>query len=132
MAKRVEVFSELFNRGDFLQVKGDVLATKIDASNIEALTDSQLNNLKVGDVVEKKTGNMKHCYIVTYKEEGKGICLSYFACGYLETVSYDYVDGSWVFNSKDVCLVPQEWYGTQAQYDILTPSADVTYYILEE
>ena len=67
------------------------------------MTDVQLNALKVGDVVEKKTGNQKHCYVVSYKEEKHGICLTYVdGSGYMETISYDYVDGSWVYNSKDV------------------------------
>lgn len=76
------------------------------SSNIQSLSDDLLNSLKVGDVVQKKTGNAKHCYIVTYKEEKHGICLSYFdGSGYLETISYDYTDGHWVYNSKDVCKV---------------------------
>ena len=76
------------------------------SSNIQSLSDDLLNSLRVGDVVQKKTGNQKHCYIVTYKEEKHGICLSHFACGYSETISYDYVGGHWVFNSKDVSEVP--------------------------
>ena len=44
----------------------------------------------------------KHNYIVTYKEEKHGICLSYYAAGYLETVSYDYTNGHWVYNSTDI------------------------------
>ena len=101
----LKVTSKKYNDKDVLEVEGDVLATKIEVSNIEALTDKQLDALKVGDVVEKKTGNQKHCYIVTYKGEGagEGICLSYFACGYLETISYDRTVSGWVFNSKDVC-----------------------------
>lgn len=77
----------------------------IEVSNITALTDAQIDGLKVGDVVQKITGSMKHCYTVTYKQEHHGICLSYFDCGYLETISYDYTEGHWVFNSKDVCEV---------------------------
>lgn len=75
---------------------------KYEVSNISELSDSLLNSLKVGDVVQKKTGNQIHCYIVTYKEENKGICLSYFdGSGYIETISYDYNGGHWVYNSKD-------------------------------
>lgn len=103
--KELKVISKLFNQKDVLEVEGDKLAFKISVSNIETLTDAQLSELKVGDVVQKITGNQKHCYIVTYKEENHGICLSYFDAGYLETVSYDYTDGHWVFNSKDVCEV---------------------------
>lgn len=77
------------------------------SSDIEHLSDGLLNSLKVGDVVQKKTGNQKHCYIVTYKGDGagEGICLTYVACGYMETISYDRSGSSWVFNSKDVVEV---------------------------
>lgn len=77
------------------------------SSDIEHLSDGLLNSLKVGDVVQKKTGNQKHCYIVTYKGDGagEGICLTYVACGYMETISYDRSGTSWVFNSKDVVEV---------------------------
>ena len=80
------------------------------SSDIEHLSDGLLNSLKVGDVVQKKTGNQKHCYIVTYKGDGagEGICLTYVACGYMETISYDRSGSSWVFNSKDVCEVPSD------------------------
>lgn len=71
-------------------------------TDITALTNDVLNQLKPGDMVIKKTGNMEHTYIVTYKEEKHGICISYFAAGYSETVSYDYTDGNWVYNSTDV------------------------------
>ena len=81
---------------------------KYETSNIEAIGDDILNALKVGDTVAKITGNMRHTYIVTYKEEQHGICLSYNACGYMETISYDYTDGHWVFNSKDVCNITEE------------------------
>ena len=77
----------------------------IEASNITALSDDELNALKVGDVVQKITGEQKHCYIVTYKQEEHGICMSYVAAGYMETVSYDYTDGHWVYNSTDVVEV---------------------------
>lgn len=79
----------------------------LEVDNITAMTTAQLNDLKAGDIVLKKTGNMKHTYVVTYKEENKGICLSYFAAGYLETVSYDYVTNAWVYNSTDVVTVPE-------------------------
>ena len=83
----------------------DSSSIKINTSNIESLSDVELSSLKCGDIVCKKTGNQEHCYIVTYKEENHGICLSYFDCGYLETISYDYIEGHWIFNSKDVCNI---------------------------
>lgn len=80
----------------------DGAVVKIETNNIETLSDDELNSLKVGDVVQKKTGNQKHCYVVSYKEENHGICLTYVDCGYMETISYDYTNGHWVLNSKDV------------------------------
>ena len=72
--------------------------------DITKMSDTLLNQLQCGDRVSKLTGKMKHNYIVTYKEELHGICLSYYACGYLETISYDYntTTKHWVYNSKDV------------------------------
>lgn len=76
--------------------------TKIFTTSITQLTDSQLNELKAGDIVVKKTGEQNHTYIVTYQEYLHGICLSYFNAGYSETVSYDYIEGQWVYNSTDI------------------------------
>lgn len=93
------------------------------SSNIQSLSDDLLNSLRVGDVVQKKTGNQKHCYIVTYKEEKHGICLTYTDCGYMETISYDYTDGHWVFNSKDVKEVLGK--GDNIQVNGITSNGDV-------
>ena len=77
---------------------------KIETGSITELTKDQLDALKVGDVVAKVTGNMKHLYLVSYKGEGEGegICLSYNAAGYGETVSYDRTESGWQYNSTDV------------------------------
>lgn len=71
---------------------------------IEAKVAGQGNQIDVGDKVVKVTGKQKHLYFVTYKGEGEGegICLSYNACGYGETVSYDRNGEDWVYNSTDV------------------------------
>ena len=73
----------------------------IYVNNIKEMTDEQLNSLKVGDSVVKITGNQGHCYIVSYKENYAGICLTYCAAGLVETQSYDYTAGHWVYNSQD-------------------------------
>lgn len=83
-------------------LKKETANVYVASGSVEELGDEDLNILKAGDIVEKTTGKQRHTYIVTYKEEKHGICLSYFNAGYTETVSYDYVDGHWVFNSKDV------------------------------
>ena len=76
----------------------------VATDDIEKLSKEALDGLSVGDKVIKITGKQKHLYFVTYKGEGvgEGICLSYFACGYLETISYDLTSEGWAFNSKDV------------------------------
>ena len=75
---------------------------KIEVTDITKMTDNQINKLECGDMVLKNTDGMHHCYVVSYKQNGVGICLSYSAYGYLETVSYDYTDGKWVYNSTDI------------------------------
>ena len=82
--------------------------TKVfEVSNIQNISKDILNELKVGDVVQKITGNQKHAYMVSYKGSGagEGICLTYVAAGYMETVSYDRSGSNWVYNSTDVTEV---------------------------
>lgn len=74
----------------------------IETSNITGLTTEQCEALNVGDVVIKLTSNQKHTYTVSYKEAGVGICLTYTDASVSETVSYDFVDNAWVYNSTDV------------------------------
>lgn len=73
-------------------------------TDITKLSNSQLDGLNVGDAVVKVTGVQKHLYLVSYKGDGagQGICLSYNAAGYGETVSYDRSGEGWVYNSTDV------------------------------
>lgn len=77
---------------------------RFKVTNITELTKSQLDALNVGDGVVKVTGKQEHLYLVSYKGEGagEGICLSYNAAGYGETVSYDRSGSSWVYNSTDI------------------------------
>lgn len=79
----------------------------IEAADITALTDAQLDALKVGDKVVKVTGTDKHLYVVTYKAEtGGGLCLSYFDAVNTETVSYDRTESGWAYNSTDKGVIP--------------------------
>ncbi len=73
----------------------------LNVSNITQLTNDEINSLKAGDVVIKNTGEQKHAYVVSYKQDGTGICLTYTDASTVETVSYDYTDGNWVYNSTD-------------------------------
>lgn len=78
-------------------------AAPIEVTDITKLTAAQLDGLNVGDKVVKVTGTDKHLYLVTYKATtGGGICLSYNAAGYGETVSYDRTESGWAYNSTDV------------------------------
>ena len=89
--------------------KGSVV--KVD--NINQMDSDVLTGLKCGDIVAKKTGNQYHAYVVSYKEENHGICMTYVDAGYMETVSYDWNDTTkkWVYNSTDVVEVtPSKMY----------------------
>ena len=111
--KLVELIKEkIAGQGNQIDIGGvlaDVLLDLADASkaievtDITALTAAQLDALNVGDKVVKITGTDKHLYVVTYKATtGGGICLSYNAAGYGETVSYDRTESGWSYNSTDV------------------------------
>ena len=81
---------------------GYVGVARLEVEDVTAMTTAQLNALKCGDVVVKNEDGNKHTYLVSYKEDEQGICLTYTDCENVETVAYDYTDGEWVFNSKDV------------------------------
>ena len=75
----------------------------VECSDIKALSNSQIDLLRCGDYLVKKDASGQHAYKVSYKKDGVGICLTYCdGSGYIETVSYDYTDGNWVYNSTDV------------------------------
>ena len=73
----------------------------IEVTDITALTTAQCEALQCGGVVIKVTGNQKHRYVVSYKEDKVGMCLTYTDASLVETVSYDYTEGNWVYNSTD-------------------------------
>lgn len=97
-----------YNQLDIAGTLPDILnallgAVPIEVEDITKLTDEQLDALEVGGLVAKKTGTAKHLYFVSYKDaENGGICLTYTAAGYGETVSYDHGDSGWTYNSTDV------------------------------
>ena len=78
-------------------------AVPVEVEDITAIDGAILDSLEAGDVVIKVTGKQKHAYLVSYKGEGEGegICLSYNAAGYGETVSYDRTESGWAYNSTD-------------------------------
>ena len=105
---KLENGSTLEIKEGHLLINGEPLSIDIgviNTDNITALSTETIEGLKAGDIVLKHTGNQIHAYKVTYKEEHQGICISYYNAGYSETVSYDYVDGAWVYNSTDTSRV---------------------------
>jgi len=75
----------------------------VEVEDMTKIDGAILDSLNVGDKVIKVTGKQKHLYLVSYKGEGagEGICLSYNAAGYGETVSYDRTESGWAYNSTD-------------------------------
>lgn len=84
--------------------------TPDEVADITAIDGATLDALAVGDTVAKVTGKQKHLYVVTYKGEGvgEGLCLTYWDASVIETVSYDYTDDGWVYNSTDKWEKPSE------------------------
>lgn len=78
------------------------LTRKLEVKDIKGLTTEQINKLKCGDMVIKNENGNCHTYVVTYKEEKVGICLTYTDASVVETQSYDYTNGAWVYNSADI------------------------------
>ena len=76
-----------------------------ETDDITKLSQEACEELKCGDVVVKLTieggKELRHTYQVSHKQ-ATGLCITYFACGYLETVSYDKIEGEWTYNSTDV------------------------------
>lgn len=96
-------YADKLSEGSPDRIKLDSLPVSLNVSDIKSLTTAQCNQLKAGDIVTKEDSTGKHTYVVTFKKDGTGMCLSYFdGSGYIETVSYDLVDSEWVYNSTDV------------------------------
>ena len=73
--------------------------------DIQHLSAEACEKLQCGDKVVKLTvegdKELYHTYFVTHKQ-ATGMCITYFACGYLETISFDKVDGEWQAGEKEV------------------------------
>ena len=74
----------------------------LEFEDLTALTTAQIEKLYCGQIIIKNENGNKHAYIVSYKQHHVGICITYTDCENVETISYDYTEGQWVFNSKDV------------------------------
>jgi len=77
----------------------------IEVNNIVEMTDEECESLHAGDIVVKCTkveGKIfKHSYVVSFKADAVGMCLTYTDATLIETVSYDFTEGHWVYNSTD-------------------------------
>lgn len=107
----------------------NITTEPLEVEDIEALTDEELENLKAGDIVLKLTDGIKHTYIVTYKEDRVGLCLSYFNFGYSETVSYDYDSEveAWTLNDVERLNIKQELDNLKTnKQDKLTAGSGIT------
>lgn len=87
------------------EIAGSAVAVEVE--DITDIDGDILDALKCGDKVAKVTGKQRHLYNVSYKGEGvgEGICLTYVAAGLIETVSYDFTDDGWAYNSTDKCTI---------------------------
>ena len=90
------------NKSGTIALDEEVVHRTIECADITALTTAQCNSLAAGDVVIKVTGNQKHSYRVSYKENNQGLCLTYTDASVSETVSYDFDGTDWIYNSTDV------------------------------
>ena len=97
----------------------DAAPQKITA-NPEALTAEQLASLKVGDQVIKTSGNQKHIYIVTYKDEtAHEIALVYDDVHTVEEIYYEQDgNGNWKSALKE--LVNLDKVLSQSDFDEIT------------
>lgn len=82
------------------------LAVKITVGSIDHITSEDLSSLECGDIVCKEDSTGKHAYVVSYKSE-EGICLTYTDASIVETVSYDYTGGEWIYNSTDITPIAE-------------------------
>lgn len=100
--KDMPEYSKLAEILSHFALKGST-PTIIKVTDITALTGDQLDALRCGDVVIKKTGTMEHRYNVSYKDETVGgLCLTYADCENVETVAYEKREGVWTYDSTDI------------------------------
>lgn len=77
---------------------------KLVVENMTELTSEECEALKCGDIVLKEDETGQHAYLVSFKKNKVGMCITYTDASVVETVSYDYdnVEESWVYNSTDI------------------------------
>ena len=99
----VEILSDTGNvQGTIIENELALNVVYITTEDMTQLTDDQINALACGDTVIKEDSTGQHSYRVTFKKDEVGICITYTDASRIETVSYDYTDEHWVYNSTDV------------------------------
>ena len=81
------------------EIKSTGITSKFE--DFTKIPSAVLETIECGDVLVKTTTGEEHSYRVSYKKANTGICLTYVDASVVETVSYDYTDGAWVYNSTD-------------------------------
>lgn len=77
-------------------------------TDIKALTNAQVDSLKVGDTVIKTTGDEKHSYTVVYKKDNE-MALVYADCWTVEEVYYEKNGDNWEHIVTNV-FKPENYY----------------------
>ena len=97
------ILSESGNvQGSKVEGEVELNTAYLTVPNMTTLTDAQIDKLACGDIVVKEDSSGMHSYRVTYKKNQTGICITYTDASLIETVSYDYTDGHWIYNSTDI------------------------------
>ena len=78
---------------------------RLEVANMTTLTNEQCERLVCGEVIVKNDSTGKHAYIVSFKKDKVGLCLTYTDAETVETVSYDYTSPNWVYNSTDITRI---------------------------
>ena len=98
---KYEFVDEELSINEFRQIVKNADFKKVIIENITELSDDVCNALKCGDVLLKEDNTGYHAYIVSYKKDNTGMCITYADASVVETVSYDYIESHWVYNSTD-------------------------------
>ena len=109
----------------------DEIPNTITTTNITNLTTEQINSLKSGDIVLKQDETGNHAYIVSYNKDKTGICLTYTDASRVETVSYDFTNNAWVYNSTDVTEF-ENFTNEQAVKNLIQADKDILSQITRE
>ena len=87
---------------------------RISAQNVLNLTESQINNLKVGDTIMKQIDGVGHAYTVAYKSANE-MSIVYTDHETVEEVYYEKVNGVWTYIQTDT-FKPEDYY-TKTEID---------------